>query len=259
MKALVADDKPLDRQRLTRLLKKSGVEVVAEASDGPEAARLLRELDVDVAFLNVEMPTTDGLGVVRELGEDNVPPVVFVTNNPHYAVDAFGLHAVDFLLKPFDEARLEDTLSHLRKIEAAETDALPADWRSRLRALLDAPAADHQGGGTFTRRLLIKDEKVVRFLRVEDVESIEADGNYVYIQTEDERHLVRRPLRELEAQLDPAHFARIHRSAIVNLDAVTELVQWFSGGYLVRLRSGRELKLSRRFASQLFDRVGTSL
>lgn len=252
MRAVVAEDEHLALRRLTRLLRESGVEVVGEARSGHAAVRMLREVPADVAFLDVEMPGLDGLGVVREVEPETLPRVVFVTAHEGYALEAFRVHAVDYLLKPFDKSRLASTLEHLRELDDG------GGCRDRQTASVAEPGGDPWSSKRYAERLLVREDTSLHFVPVKHIEAIEADGNYVHLHAEGGSHLVRRRIGELEEQLDPERFMRIHRSAIVNLHEVDHLVPWFSGGYLLRLRSGRELKLSRGYATKLFERVGTS-
>lgn len=260
MRAFIAEDEPVARRRLRRLLGEAGVEVVGEAPDGEAAVRMLNATTCDVVFLDIRMPGLDGFEVIREIGVEAMPPVVFVTAHESYALRAFEVHAVDYLLKPFDKARLASALERLdmTEVEASERRAAV----QRLVAATDDAgegAASGAHGGLSAERLLVKDGDAVRFLKVADVDWLEAEGNYVNIHVGDKTHLVRRKIGELEQQLDDRRFLRIHRSTIVNVDSVDCLVPWFSGGYMVRLHTGEELKLSRNYAARLFERIGSTL
>jgi two-component system LytT family response regulator len=266
LRAVVVEDEPAARRRLLRLLSEAGVEVVGEAGDGTTAVRAIREQpDADVVFLDVEMPGMDAFDVIRTVGIEEMPAVVFVTAFDQYAVEAFRVHAVDYLLKPFDEQRLRETLDRLRerfqrsgRMNEKATVALGRvtdemrQGRERLEQLIG------ESGRLAAERLLIRSDDAIHFIQVRDIEWIEADGNYVRVHTGGgHTHVLRRKIGELEKQLDDQRFLRVHRSTIVNLDAVQRLVPWYSGGYVVRLKSGHETKLSRGYAARLFERVGS--
>ena len=268
IQVLLADDEPLARRRLLRFLRaESDVEVVAECAAGDEAVRALREQPVDIALLDVQMPVLDGFGVVAEIGAERMPPVIFVTAYDAYAIRAFEVHALDYLLKPVTAERFRGAFARARAhVERASS----ASMGRRLRALLEhALGADAAAGGASVPRLeelapararpadrlTIKAEGRVFFVRVADVDWFEAEGNHVRLHVGRTAHLIRETVSALEASLDPAQFARIHRSTIVNLDRIHELQPWFAGDHIVILRDGTRLKLSRTYREHLQARL----
>lgn len=258
MNAVIVEDELTALRRLRRLLSESGVEVIGEASDGETAVDQIRNLHPDVVFLDIEMPGLDGFGVVRAVGVEEMPPVAFVTAFSEYAVDAFAVRALDYLLKPFDRERLEATLERVfeaRPAAGSRVDRM-ASLMERLSTSLDQATSTMIPEHSSPERLLIKRNGHVQFVEVAHIDWIESEGNYVTIHAGRDTWTIRRKIGDLEAQLDPRRFVRIHRSAIVNTLAVSDMVPWFSGGYLVRLKDREELKLSRTYAARLFEAVG---
>ena len=262
LRVLLVDDEPLVRRGLRAFLAaERGVEVVGEARDGNEAVAAVRELAPDVLFLDVQMPELDGFGVLDALGPER-PAVVFVTAFDAYAIRAFEVHAVDYLLKPFDEARFRTALDRVRERVVARrggaTAAAPDT--GALDARLDALLAQLRGDGRvptdWLARIAIRETDRVTYVPVGDVDWLEADDNYVRVHTRAGARLVRETLKSLESRLDPRHFARIHRSAIVNLERVRELRPTFNGEYVVVLATGARLTLSRGHRDAFFERMG---
>ncbi|HEU0299960.1 MAG TPA: LytTR family DNA-binding domain-containing protein [Longimicrobium sp.] len=254
IRTVVVDDEPLARRRLARLLEaEEGLEVVSVCATGREAVRAVREETPELLFLDVQMPEMDGFAVLRELEGQGLPQVVFVTAYDHYAVQAFEVHALDYLLKPYTPARLSAAVQRAaRQIRGAES---PAE---RLAELLEHLERERRELGaraaaapTHATRLLVKDGERMFFVAVEKIDWLEAEGNYVRLHTGKEAHLVRGTLSGMEEQLDPRRFTRIHRSTIVNVDRVKEVRPWFAGDYLVKLHDGAELRLSRRYRDRL--------
>ncbi len=241
LRLLIVDDEPLARERLRALLRGvSSVEIVGECSNGTEALAALEKNPPDVVFLDVQMPGLDGLQVVQKLPPDQRPAIVFATAHDRFAVDAFGVDAVDYLLKPFDRERLQTALTraaeHIRNRRAG-------DLSARLESLL----ADSAPAPKKTARLAFKSEGRVVFLKPEEIVWVEAADNYVLLHLADAtRLIVRETLTAIEERLGSADFARVNRSAIVRLDCVRELQPTFHGDYTVILRDGAtRLPLSR--------------
>jgi two-component system LytT family response regulator len=229
---IVADDEPLGRQRLVRLLEREpDAQVVAVCADGVTALSAVRRHNPDLLFLDVQMPSLDGFGLLREVGGNGRPAVVFVTAHDHYALQAFEANALDYLLKPFDEERF-----HRAYLRARERLARPAER--------EAPAAEE---GAHPDRLAVKREGTVYFVKIADVDWVEAASNYVRLHTGRETHLLRESMTGIGARLDPRRFLRIHRTAIVNVDRIRELQPWFSGEYVLILQDGTKLKVSRGY------------
>jgi two-component system LytT family response regulator len=245
MRVLIVDDEPLARAGLRAILAEDAdVEVVGEAGNGADAVRLILELHPDLVLLDVQMPDLDGLGVLRAIPRDAWPAVIFVTAYDRYALQAFDMLAVDYLLKPFGDARAREAIDRARqRIRGAA-----AEDRSRIDAVLA------QTG--HLRRLAYRDGDRVAFLDVQAIDWIEAEGDYVRIHAPGATPLVRARLRDLAEQLDPAVFLRIHRSRIVNLDRVRELRPASHGEFEAVLQDGTRLKVSRTHRAELARRTG---
>ena len=245
MRALLVDDEPLARQRIRQLLKnEADVEIAGEAGNGMEAVRLIEELQPDLVFLDVQMPELDGFGVVDAIGVDRMPATLFVTAYDQHAVKAFEVHALDYLLKPFDRERFQKALARVR------------EWRGRpvrdpqpFESLLAEIRKDHP---TPDRFLVRTGERYV-LVKAASIQWIEAEDNYVRLHVEGESHLMRQTMAGILERLDPKQFRRIHRSAIVNLDFVRELQSWTGGDMLVLMRDGTRLTLSRTYRDQFAE------
>jgi two-component system, LytTR family, response regulator len=251
MRVVLADDEPPALAKMRRLLRgEAGVEIVGEASSGAEAVERIVELQPDVAFLDVQMPGMDGFQVIDALVGEALPAIVFATAFDEYAVRAFEIHAVDYLLKPFDGVRLRQALERARqRLAAAGADA---EGERVRRAVRDAgPAAR-----PLTRLLVRRANGVARLLPLQDVDWIEAEENYVRLHAGNDSYLVRGTLTALEERLDPERFVRIHRSHVVNLESIRELHPWSHGDWRIVLHGGRELMLSRRFRDRLPELSG---
>ena len=249
LSVLLVDDEPLARERLRTLLKgEDDVRIVGECASGRPAVKAIQEKRPDLVFLDVQMPGLDGFGVVEEIGRSEMPAVVFVTAFDQYALKAFEVHALDYLLKPFDKERFHATLERAR--EAIRLRAGRPD--ERMVTLLQELAARRK----FAERLVVKCNGKERLVPVDEVSWFEAAGNYVRIHSGGERLLLRETMANLETRLDPDRFARIHRSTIVNLGKVKELEPWFHGDYVVRLSDGQKLTLSRSYRARLLEKLG---
>ncbi len=256
VRALIVDDEPLARQRLRTLLKgEADVEVVGECSDGHEAVAAVRELRPDLLFLDVQMPVLDGFGVLEALGTEELPAVIFVTAYDLYAIRAFEVNALDYLLKPFDRDRFRKALSRAREQIAKESSSTSGE---QLGALLEEVQTGRSGRPTL-ERLVIKSGGRVFFLRADEIDWIEAAGNYLRLHVGSDMHLLRDTMNNLEARLHPDKFLRIHRSTMVNLERVKELQPWFHGDYKVILQDGTELTLSRSYRPKLKNLLGESI
>jgi two-component system LytT family response regulator len=259
IRTLIVDDEPLARRNLRALLKTDpDVEIIGEARSGPEALRMIKLHSPALIFLDIQMPEMNGFEVLEQLATENLPAIVFVTAFDKYALKAFEVHALDYLLKPFDDARFEKALRQAKKqIEDHEITELSR----RLLDLLDergAGQAPVPRAERYLTRLMIKNAGRVTFLKTEDVDWIEADNYYAKLHTEKKAHLLRESLNDLAARLDPKQFARVHRSAIVNLDRVKELQTHFNGEQIVVLLDGTELKLSRSRREELQNKLKIS-
>jgi len=259
LRVVVADDEPLARRMLLGLLgAEQGVTVVAECSNGPEAIAAVRAHAPDVLFLDVRMPGCSGLDVLDAVGPQAVRAVVFVTAFDDYAVAAFEHHALDYVLKPVNDERFRDTVRRVRERLREQRSARFAD--DTLRELLRALAPeDARSEHNFLSRFIVRSSKSVVIVETADVDWIEADDDYVRLHAGPRTHLVRETLNALERQLDPNVFVRIHRSAIVRVANVKELLPGAHGDYVVRLTDGTKLRLSRSYRARLGTALGTTL
>ena len=253
IRALIIEDEPLGRERIRSLLDaEPDVQVVAECPDGLAAAAAVLEHAPDIVFLDVEMPGLDGFAVLDKLKGlvDRLPVVIFVTAYYKYAVRAFEVHALDYLLKPFDDDRFRQALERARaELGQQQT----GDVNRRILAMLDEMKTPR---GDFVDRFAVQTSDRVFFVRAEDVDWIEAASNYVRLHTGKSSHLIRGTMQSVEARLDPDRFLRIHRSAIVNIDRIRELQPWFHGEYKVILTDGTTLTLSRGYRESLQTLLG---
>jgi two-component system LytT family response regulator len=253
IRVLIVDDEPLARRMVRRMLQNHpDFRVVGECEHGGEAVAALQSLTCDLMFLDVQMPEIDGFAVLAALAPEQMPYVIFVTAYDHYAVRAFEVHALDYLLKPFDQERFEQALERARQ---QIRDEGGGDLNSRLLKLLEQRNVQPQ----HVERLLVKAAGRVFFLKTDELEWIEAQGNYVSLHAGKRKYLFREAINKLEATLDPKKFRRISRSTIVNIDSVTEFQPRFRGDYWVILRDGAKLKLSHRYRSNLDKDFGGSL
>jgi two-component system LytT family response regulator len=243
IRTLIVDDEPLGRERLRTLLRaEPDVELVGECANGLEAVSHIDERTPDLVFLDVQMPELDGFAVLESVGVERMPPTVFVTAYDQYALKAFEVHALDYLLKPFTRARFRKTLQRVRDhLRKQRTDA--SELSRQLIALLRDVRTDRQ----FLERLVVKSGGRVFFLRVDEIDWIEAAGNYLRLHAGQDVHLMRETMKGMETKLDPDRFVRIHRSIIVNTDRIRELQPWFHGEYVLILLDGTRLTSSRNF------------
>ena len=235
LRVLVVDDEPLVREGIRALLEREvDVRTLGEARNGREAVERIRELRPDLVLLDVQMPGMDGFAVVAALEPEERPAIVFVTAHSEYAIRAFDLHAVDYLLKPFDAERFATALRRARaRMSEGKVD--------RLEALL----ATLRPAQAYPERLLLKQDGAVVVVLADEIDWIEAADNYVKVHARSGRYMVREPLKQIETKLDPARFAKAHRSAIVNLSRVKSLEPLTAGEYIITLTTGTRLTLSR--------------
>lgn len=253
LRVLVADDEAPARRVLTRLLAAHrDIAVIAECADGAAAAACIRDERPGLIFLDVKMPELDGFEVVERVGVDAMPPVVFVTAFDDFALRAFDVRALDYLVKPFSDSRFEATLARARQ-RLIEMDA--PRLATELRALLDARRGSPDESAS-QQRFLVKLGSRTSVIAAGDIDWIEAQGYYVTLHVGGAAHLHRQPISSIEAELDPRAFARIDRSAIVNLARIRELRRRGDGRWVARLVDGTELPVSRRRREQLLQRLG---
>lgn len=250
LRVVVADDEPLVRRGLRRMLgAEPGIAVVGEARHGAEALILVERESPDLLFLDVQMPEMSGLDVAAALSGRPRPGIVFVTAYDRYAVKAFDHHAIDYLLKPFDEDRLRTALDRARERLAERDQSGLARRMAELLTRFRPP-------GSYRERFIVQTGNRVVLVHTGEVQWIEAADNYVRLHLGGSRHLLRESLKQLETELDPARFVRIHRSAMVNLGFIKELRSFPSGDCSVELRSGETITLSRRYRAEFDRRAG---
>lgn len=254
MRVIIVDDESLSRIRLRQLLRAQGdIEIVAECTTGVEVIDAAARLKPDVLFLDVQMPELSGFDVVAAISEQGGPLVVFVTAFDEYAVRAFDVLALDYVLKPVSPQRLAIACDKARAALAA-TDSTTVHGNDRLLALLAQLRSDGRLPAHSAKRIFVRTANRVVMLNFDDVKWVEAARNYVRIHTGQKPYMVRQSLSEMEEVLDHSTFARIHRSTIVNLDHVKEFQPWFSGEMIVLMHDGTKLKLSRTYRQEFETR-----
>jgi two-component system LytT family response regulator len=252
--ALIVDDEPLARKFVRRMLEKHpAVEIVGECGNGREAVAGIREKTPDLVFLDVQMPEMDGLTTLETLSAESLPQIVFVTAYEQYAIRAFEIHALDYLLKPFDQPRFDKAMMRVYEKSADREQA--AVEQKQIVALLENVSRKTP----FLDRLVVKTGGRIIFLKTSEIDWIQADDKYAHLHAGSKSHLVRQTLGALEAQLDPRKFIRIHRSAIVNVERIRELQPMFAGEHTVMLENGTKLTLSRSYKNKLFEILGKPL
>lgn len=254
---IVADDEKIARKRLVRLIEETGdAEVVAACAGGRETVEQVIALQPQILFLDVQMPDLDGFAVLRELDGKAAPATVFVTAFDQYAVRAFDVHAVDYLLKPFDTTRFREAFGRAKERAARRGGSSVED--ERMRALLSDYVAHAQQSANRQHldRVAVKVDGVLKIVRTADVDWWETDGNYIRLHVGGTSHLIRMTAQSIEPQLDPRSFIRIHRRYIVNVDRIVEVQPWFAGDAIIVLRNGAKLRLSRTYRERLHTRLG---
>ncbi|HET8763498.1 MAG TPA: LytTR family DNA-binding domain-containing protein [Gemmatimonadales bacterium] len=249
IRTLIVDDEPLARDCVRLALEQQDdVTVIGECADGASAVDAIRAQDPDLVFLDVQMPGLDGFGVIERIGAESMPPVLFVTAYDKHALRAFAVHALDFLLKPFDDERFRDALDHARR-------HLSAEGRLGMRDALAGLLESRQGAARHARRIMVQEQERIRFVPVETVDWFEADRNYVLLHCGKDVFRVRMTLTSLQAELDPSRFIRVHRSTVLNLDRIREVQPWFGGDYVALLKDDQQVRVSRRFREGLLKSV----
>ncbi|HVU16401.1 MAG TPA: LytTR family DNA-binding domain-containing protein [Candidatus Didemnitutus sp.] len=264
IRTLVVDDEPAARRGLRLLLERDPeIELLAEAASGTEAVARILELKPDLVFLDVQMPELSGFKVLETVGTRHTPAVVFVTAYDQHALRAFEVNAVDYLLKPFEDERFEAAVRRAKaQIQRQQTDTLGAKLNQLLAYLQTVPgsAAAEPRTETITReRILLKSGGDIYFLKSDEIDWIEADGDYMKFYAAGRTHLLRETMGRLEEKLDPQQFIRIHRSTIVNLSRVKKLSPSFAGEYAVILHDGTKLRLSRGYHGRLQELLKDAL
>jgi len=242
---LIADDEAPARRKLARFLNEHGdIEIVAEASNGVDAVDLIAMTKPELVFLDIRMPDLDGLGVAQAVAQSEKPPaIVFVTAFDQYAIDAFEVSALDYLLKPYDRERFDRALTRARRTMAnTQNGTHIADVVAKLRK-----------EDRYVKRILIPNDGRSFFIPVAQIARLESDGNNVTVYARNGTYSLRSTLDAIEARLDPELFARVHRSHVVNIDEIAEINPWFHGDYKIVMRDGSEIAWSRRYAAKRPD------
>jgi two-component system LytT family response regulator len=243
MKVLIADDEQPARKKLISLLKSEReVDQIFEAGNGREAIERIRTNLPDLVFLDIQMPGLNGFQVIEEIGAGKMPPTIFVTAYDQYALEAFEVNAIDYLLKPFDRERF--LKSFVRAIEGIK---LKQSNITNVQSILN----DLKKGKKYLERLLINTASRYFFIPVKDLYYISSAEKYIELHTEKGKYLLRDTMNNIESSLDPEKFARIHRSYIVNIEQIIEMQPWSHGDYIVKLKNGAKLQMSRRFKDHL--------
>jgi two-component system LytT family response regulator len=246
LRILIVDDEAPARERLKRLLAEiEGVERISEAENGSQAIELVEREHPDLVLLDIQMPGLDGFSVIEAL--ETPPPVVFVTAYDEYAIRAFEVNALDYLLKPFSKERLEKAI---RRAQEAQVDE--QDFGSRLAPLLESLTDQ----GHYLTRLAVRDRDHLRVLNADEIDWIGVKNEQTFVHIGNKVYPIQRTLTEIESRLDPARFFRTHRSALVNLDRVKEIIPWFKGSHKLRLITGEDVELSRAQARSLRKILG---
>jgi two-component system LytT family response regulator len=258
IRTLIVDDVALARKGIRlRLATAPDIEIVGEASDGPQAVEMIKKLLPDLVYLDVRLPGCNGFEVLERAGSAKLPAVVFVTAHDHYAVKAFDARAIDYLLKPVSDERFRESLNRVRHLLTNDE-----EMQHSLGQVFDVVASQEEtdlplhrvhGRGEYLRRMIVKDGNRFLFVRMDDVNWIQADENYVILHAQERPYQARITMKQLEDQLDPSAFARIHRSAIVNLDRIKEVLSPPHQDRTVVLKDGTTLPLGRAYTERLLQ------
>ena len=260
LRAIVVDDESLARQGLNLRLKNiAEVEVIGEYSNGREAVNAVAELRPDLLFLDIQMPGMSGFDVVARLQQDEMPLIIFTTAYDQYAIEAFKVHAVDYLLKPIEPERLQDSV--YRAVSHKKMDGVVTEKQRLLELIISITGKsegsitqllkNHTGVRAYPEKIAIKDGGETTLVETSDIDWVDAAGDYMCIHDNDETHIMRITMKELEAQLDPTNFQRVHRSTIVNLDRVTKVCSHLNGEFHLILVNGVSIKMSRSYKEKV--------
>ena len=242
IRTVIIDDEAYARQKIREFLRSEiDVDVVGEAGNGSDAIKIIRKEKPDLVFLDVQMPEPDGFGVVEALGQEHLPHIVFATAYDQYTLRAFEIHALDYLLKPFDQDRFQESLKHARRMIGMGKNQ--EDFKTRIRSLIE----DVRTESPHIKRFLVPSKRGIRFLNAEDVLWIKAAGSYAALHTETGEHLLHETLSDLEKKLDPRMFIRTHRSFIVNVGSIQEIQPYFHGESVIILKNNQRVNVSRNY------------
>lgn len=260
VRALVVDDESLARKGLRlRLDNIPDIEIVGECGDGRSALNMITELKPDLVFLDIQMPGMGGFDVVSNLQQDNMPLVIFVTAFDQYALEAFDVHAIDYLLKPIDTDRLVEAV--LRAKDHLDQQGSVTDKQRLLELIISITGKtensvsqllkDHTGVKSYPDKLAIKDGGETTLIEIKDIDWVDAAGDYMCVHENDNTHIMRITMKQLEDQLDPARFQRVHRSTIVNLDRVKKVCSHMNGEFYLQLHNDALVKMSRSYKDKV--------
>lgn len=247
IKILIVDDEPFARRYIREMLKgDADVEIVGEAGNGKKAGQMIAEADPDLVFLDVQMPEMDGLSLLESLDPKSLPFIIFTTAYEEYAIKAFEYHALDYLLKPFDQKRFASALEHAkRSIRSGDSAS------SQIMELISSIKKPK-----YLERLLIKHNGRIVFVNIKDVDWIKADDKYLQIRHGGTKHMIRQALHALKSQIDPEMFVQVNRSVLVNVERIKELHPMFNGDHEVKMADGATFTLSRGHKNELFGLLG---
>ena len=245
MKILVVDEESPARKKIRQFLKDEGIDPILEAEDGVEAVKRIEEEKPDLVFLDIQMPLMTGFEVIRAVGVENMPAIVFVTAYDKYALEAFEVEAVDYLMKPFDQDRFKRSFDR-----AAERIRLEREQKESYQKVLDQ-MRKREG---FLQRIMVKQGPRFFYVKTDEIMYISAEQKYMELHTEKKTFLIRETMNSIEESLDPAKFARIHRSTLLNVEYMQEIQPWFHGDCTVILKAGEKLTLSRRYRDRLIKK-----
>ena len=251
IRVLIADDKLPEREKIKRMLRKeTDVEIIGESKSGIETVSFIKKLIPDLVFLEIQMPELNGFEILRKIEPDKLPLIIFINESESFAFKAFEVSALDYLLKPFSRERLQIAVQKARwQIENRQNASLDRLLRAFLEKL--------PNGKNYPDKIMLKTAKGISFINTNEVDWIEAAGNYVKLHVKDSGHLLRETMNNIEAKLNPDKFLRIHRSSLINIDRIKELQPLFNGDYIVILQNDTELNLSRNYndrLQRLFDK-----
>jgi two-component system, LytTR family, response regulator len=245
-RVLIVDDEPLARLKLRTLLRSDPrIEIIGEAENGRQAVAAIRDKSPDLVFLDVQMPEMGGFEVIRAVGPERMPCVIFTTAYDEYALKAFEVHALDYLLKPFIGRRFREAVD--RAVDYLQAVRMGGTLKDRLAELLRESLRD----SGVRDRILIKTGETMRLIRIDEIDWIEAAEKYVILHCSAAAHTLREGLTEMEKRLDPRHFLRIHRSRIVHIDSIREIQPWFHGQAVLFLKTGEKIEVSRTYRQKL--------
>lgn len=249
IRTIIVDDVELARERIRMLLDDTEIEIIAECENGRQAIEAIKTLEPDLVFLDIQMPKINGFEVVEVIGVEKMPTVIFVTAYDEFALRAFEVNALDYLLKPFDKERLKKALARAKR--EIEKPRASMEIEEILRRLLQEVKTEPR----YLKRIPVKSSRGTTLVLTEEIDWIASAGHYLEIHSGRETHLIREKLSNLEMRLDPQDFMRVHRSTIVNLDRIKSLHPLFNGDHLIILKNGTELNLSRTYHEKLMQRL----